>query len=483
MKVSAAAAFAAAGLAIVLLLTTRPVGAEAQDAPTAYLASVPLALEPAGQGLYRVPLPLALLARLRTADRHDVRVFNAAGESVPIAWSGVPPAAAAPEPRRIELPRFEWPPAARPDERDDDRVRVEVRSDGSVLRVERRSATRHPPAVDGAASDWLLDLSALAGELAVAIELQWNAQTQGIVRRAHLLASSDARVWRQVGDGTVLSLRDDASGQWVQQRRIALQSMRSDDRYLRLQFDAPLALQGAQAEMRRPEPALSLDSERFRLARAGPRTWTLDTGVALPVKRMQIHVPQDNSVLALAIDRRLPELSAGQAGDWVTAASHVAYRMVRDGAILNSPPLEVPGSAAREWRFTLDERLAPVELGLEATLWWPSIQLVFAERGPGPFQLALGRDNAPLATIERSQLIPGYREGDEFKLPLAELGVVVERQVAAQSFTDVWLGSEREQRRRWVLWGALAFAVLVLALLAWRLSRDLRTGQAQRPDS
>ena len=321
----------------------------------------------------------------------------------------------------------------------------------------------------------------MAGESLAAIEVQWNAQAPGIVRRAVALASTDARVWRQVGDGTVFSLRDDASGQWMVQQRVALQSMRRDDRYVRLQFDAPLALQGARAEMPSSAPAIALDSERFRLVRASARVWTLDTGTALPVKRMQIHVPQDNGVLALVIDRRLAESPAGQAGDWVTVGSQIAYRIVRAGAILESPPLEVPGSAVREWRFALDERLAPVELGPEVTLWWPSVQLVFAARGPGPFLLALGRDNAPLAAIERSQLMPGYRDGDEFKLPAAGLGVVIERPLAARSYTERWLDTEPEQRRRWVLWGALTLAVLVLALLAWRLSRDLRNNPARPP--
>lgn len=476
------AGIAVAALASVALLTTCQAATGASDGPAAYLVSVPLRPEPAGQGLYRVTLPLALLAHLRSPDRRDVRVFNAAGESLPFAWSGAPPAAAPPAPRRVELPRFEWPAAARPDERDDDRERVEVRSDGTVLRVERRGAARHRPLADGAAADWLLDLSALpAGDLPLALEIQWNAQTQGIVRRAVVLASSDARVWRQVGEATVLALRDDASGQWLEQRRIGLQSMRKEDRYLRLQFDAPLGLREAQAEMPRAEPALALDSARLRPVRAGPRAWTLGTGAVLAVKRMQIHVPQDNSVLALVIDRRLPDSPSGQAGDWATVGSYIAYRIVRDGATVDSPPMDLAGFAAREWRFTLDERLAPVELGFEVTLWWPPQQLVFAARGPGPFQLALGRDSAPLAAIERSQLIPGYREGDEFKLPSAGLGAAIERQAAARSFTDAWLGAEPEQWRRWVLWGALGVAVLVLALLAWRLSRDLRTDQAHRP--
>lgn len=469
---------AAAGTMAAALLLGGAAAPAASESPAAFAATVALVTEPqTGQGLYRVTLPLALLRHARHADRRDVRIFNAAGEPLPFAWAGVPPVPEAAPPRRFELPRFEWPAAARDGAPVDDEVQVEMRRDGTVVRVRRRGTASPQPAADGAATDWLLDLSALAQERPVALELHWPAAEPGLVRAVTALASADARVWRPVGEGTVLELRDPAIGQTALQRRVALRRLQAAERYLRLQFDAPLALQSVAAEMPLPVPELPLDSERFRLARDTARTWTLDTGAALPVRRLQVHVVDANSVLPLTIARRRPGAPAGRSGEWSPLGSHTAYRLERDGRIVTSPPLQTDGHAAQEWRLTLDERVTAPDSGLDLTLWWPAVELVFAARGPGPFQLALGRDAASAVAIDRSVLIPGYVDGAEFELPAVGLGAVVVRPEVSPTWKEALRQAGPEQRRRWVLWGVLAAAVVVLALLALRLARDLRGGQ------
>ena len=122
----------------------------------------------------------------------------------------------------------------------------------------------------------------------------------------------------------------------------------------------------------------------------------------MPGQRLQVHVPQDNGVLPLAIARRLPETASGREGDWTPVTSQTAYRLVRDRASVDSPPLELGGVAARHWRFVLDERVAPTDVGPDVTLWWPAVQLIFAARGLGPFLLAIGREQASALAIERS---------------------------------------------------------------------------------
>jgi hypothetical protein len=459
-----------------------PTAAAAAETLAAFTASAQLEPSQPGQGLYRVSLPLALLRHARTDDRRDVRVFNAAGEPVPIAWAGIAPPAQAALPRRVELARFVWPQAQPQEPQGDGAVHVEVRRDGTVVRVERRGISRRPVPADGAAAVWLLDLSTLAGARPAAIELQWRSQAQGTVRSVAVVASRDTRDWRSVGDGAVLELHDSASGQSSWQRRVALQALDPDERYLQLQFNAPLALESALAEMPVAAVPQLLDSERFRLSRSDPVGWTLDTGAALPVRQLQVHVPQDNSVLPMAILRRVPATGPGQVAAWVQVADHIAYRMVRDGVTVQSLPLDTGGQSAAQWRFKLHERVAAPELGLDATLSWVPVQLVFAARGPGPYQLALGHAHAEPAALERSALIPGYREGDEFTLPLLRPGVVTERPVRSPSITERLTQAGPQQQRRWILWGTLSMAVVVLALLARRLLGDLRAGRAGTAD-
>ena len=72
---------------------------------------------------------------------------------------------------------------------------------------------------------WLLDLSGLAAEQPRALVLQWQLAATGVVRQVVAQAISDVRNWREVAEGTVLELRDAASGQSAVQRRLVLRPL------------------------------------------------------------------------------------------------------------------------------------------------------------------------------------------------------------------------------------------------------------------
>lgn len=450
------------------------------DDPGGYAASALLPIDPQVQGLVRVPLGLAQLGHLRSDRRDDLRVFNGAGESVAFAWAGAPtatPGAAT----RVGLPKFRWPeaPAASASEADAD-VRIELAGDGRVLRVERRGAPLPRGADTGAAPvRWLLDLAPLGEQRPTALHLDWQPPAaDGVVTAAQVEASADARLWRSVGEATLLSVRDAASGLIVDQRRIALDPIDRSDRYLRLKLTPGLAVERVEAELPPAQAPTPLASERFRLQRDGDRRWTLDTGAVLPVQRLQVHVGEDNAVLPLAVSHRLrAQAPAGRAADrsdpWSFAVAYTTYRLRRDGAVVASPPIDVDAAPAREWRFVLDERVSPPDAALEATLWWPEPQLIVAARGPAPFRLALGREGARPAAVDRAVLIPGYREGDEFALPLVAPGPVDVRSPTPPTWRERLAAAGPEAQRRWLLWLVLGVAVAVLAVLAWRLARDL----------
>lgn len=456
------------------------------DDPGAYLASALLPIDPQVQGLVRVPLGLALLSQLRSQRRDDLRVFNAAGESVAFAWAGAPtaaPGAAA----KVGLPKFRWPeaPAASASQADAD-VRIELAGDGRVLRVERRGVASPRGTETGAAPvRWLLDLAPVGEQRPTALHLDLPpTPAEGVVAAAQVEASADARRWRSVGEATVLWVRDAASGLIVDQRRIPLDPLERSERYLRLKLSPGLAVERVEAELPPAQAPTPLASERFRLQRDGDRHWTLDTGAVLPVQRLQVHVGQDNAVLPLAVSHRLrAQTPAGRVADrsdpWSFAFAYTAYRLRRDGTVVASPPIDVDAGPAREWRFVLDERVSPPDAALEATLWWPEPQLIVAARGPAPFRLALGREGARAAAVDRAVLIPGYRDGDEFALPLVAAGPVEVRPATPPTWRERLAAAGPEARRRWLLWLVLGLAVVVLAVLAWRLARDL--GAARPP--
>jgi hypothetical protein len=409
-------------------------------------------------------------------------------------------------------------------------VRVELGADGAVVRVLRRSATATAAAPPGqpaarqaagtaakpspsptaspaagattvqasgqgaGAGDWLLDLGSPAaapdrqadrphgqapGHLPApaALLLHWTGPPEGLVRRVQVLASADAQHWAPAGSGTLLDLPPLRGGAPVQQRRLALLPLPEGARYLRLQAEAPLALTRAEAVPAATTPAPTVEQARFKPTRSGPRSWTLDSGAVLPVVRLQLHLPQDNAVWPLVLAHRLGPAEGQPGADasaWQALPGTTAYRLLRGGERVESPPLVLAAQPARHWRLTLDERIATPEAGPELTLAWVAPQLLFATRGAGPFSLVFGAADAPAAALGRSELLPGYRPGDEFALPPARLGPVQQQPVQQPGALQRLQSDLASRPQQLVLWLALVLAVGVLALLAWRLARELK---------
>lgn len=461
--------------ALALGLAAAPVLAqERDDHPARYAATAPLQLAPGGAGLQRVALPLALLQASRSPGWADVRVFNAAGEPVPLAWAEAPPVQAPPV-REVALPRFAWPG---PVDGAASRVplTLRLRTDGAVLDVQGHPAAASAPAEPGTQA-WLLDLQPLGRERPAALRLDWPAPAQGLERRAAVQASRDAQAWSDVGEATLVDVPGAAAGaSALRQPRVALHGLDDAHRYLRLVVrGGAFALASVHAELpAAPAAADGLDSARWRLQPDGERAWRLDAGATLPAQRLQLHLSGDNAVVPLQLLRRTSRPAARGALDWWPVASVTAYRLRRDGRVDEAPPLPLDGQPAREWRLVLDARAPLPAAPPEATLWWRAPQLVFAAHGQPPFTLAAGRERAAAMTLPLATLLPGWEPGAEHRLPAATPGAPQPRAVAPQGLVQAIRDAPPAQQRQWLLWALLTLAVAVLGVLAWRLGRDLK---------
>jgi Protein of unknown function (DUF3999) len=457
----------ASWLAALALIAGAAVGQTADDHPRRYAAAAPLALSSA-EGLQRLELPLPVLQASRLPGYADVRLFDAAGSALPQAWAGAPPAAE-PELRTLAAPRFAWPEALSAAVPQD--PRIVVNAAGAVVRI---FGTRTAPAGPAEPRRWLLDLSAAPRDEGVRwerIALDWPRQPNGVATTVRVEASDDARVWRFVMQTALLELGGDAGA--PAQKHIDWPRDAAGAKYLRLAFDQPLALAKSELVTRREPPALPLASQRFPFAAeagSAPRAWALDALGALPVARVQVHLASPNTVLALRLEQRHDEKAP-----WQPVASLVAWRLVREGQESVAPPTAIAAAPARYWRLVPDARTPLPEIeSLDATLEWRAPLLVFAARGAQGLVLAAGRDKAAQAALPLATLMPGYRTGDEFKLPQATLGGLAAQNVASPGLPERLSEATPEDHKRWILWAALAAAVLGLALLAARLARDMK---------
>jgi len=118
---------------------------------------------------------------------------------------------------------------------------------------------------------------------------------------------------------------------------------------------------------------------------------------------------------------------------------------------------------------------------LSAEIQWPQAWMVFAARAPAPLSLGIGRERAAVGALPLPTLLPGYRDGDETKLPEATLGALVAQVPVAKGMLQRLQEAPPKERRRWWLWGLLALAVVGLAWMARALMKDLASAKPGAP--
>jgi hypothetical protein len=473
-------------IALPALLAPGPSSAAA-DRIEGYAAVAALQLQ-SNEGLQRLELPLAVLQASRSAGYADVRLFDARGEPVPLAWAQRPPRAAGTE-RRAAVPVFAWPSAA-PAEAG---LQVQVDATGAVVRI--RGAHPASSAAAPLPSTWLLDLSRLEGhgERITRLALDWPDRPGGIATRVHIEGSDDTRTWASITHGSLLDLAQSGAPavkhlEWPAAERAPGAKPWGHaglPRYLRLRFDTPLALSGAELTLSQApeEPALASQRVTFAAAEAAPgepRPWELDLQGRVPVSRLRVHLPQTNTVVPLRLQQR-----DDPRRPWRTVASLVAWRLTRNGQELHAPALAFDAASARYWQLVPDARSAGWSPAtLEATLEWSAPQIVFAARGLSTPQaaapalrLAVGREGRGTPPFALAALIPGYEPGTEYSLPAAGLAPLIRQTVAPIPLPERLRDASPADRQRWTLWLALVLAVAGLGWMAWKLVREVHTGR------
>ena len=503
------------------------VAAMAVTAPTAAAAQVPrpddfaYGMEIAtGDGpvspAWRVALPLEVYRGLVRADRGDLRVFNARGEVVPHQLRR-PATIATARPAAVALPLF---PLHGDPARAMRALRIRIQAGttavsldsadapvadtaavmgatpatgtapaaGSALAagtapaaVARPAAANAPaagvaPAAEAApVASYLVDARNMQGALE-AFVLRWPPSAAQFVGRLELEASDDLDAWRRVGGGTIANL---AAGEArLIENRLEIVPTRA--RYWRLGWagtPAPFVFEALQAEPAGPRSALARATHRIVAqpvaARAGE--FTVDLGLRLPVDRVNVVLPEANTVARATLSVR-----DDAAQPWTPLIADLPlYRLQVEGRELQNASRELPTTPSRWWRIELSppgvlDGATPPQLEVA----WPPHELWFVARGPGPYLLTWGSATAQPAEVTLDAILPTTD------------GTVGEARVAVATAA---LGARRtlggEPRRvaspppfPWrsaLLWAVLALGVLVLGVMAWKLARETGRGEGE----
>jgi hypothetical protein len=402
-------------------------------------------------GQHRLVLPAEVYLHAEQANLADLRIFNAAGESLPYAFSSAPTEAPV-KPAQQTLNWFALPDIQTRGE--DLHLSVKLQPDGTLTASHDSS-----PPLPALAKRYLIDASQLK-QPAHALEI--NAAQDNALHHLTIEGSDDLRNWRTLADHAPwLDLHSDA-GQ-LTQKRIEFPAVRN--KYYRLSWDdQPVQIRQVVVETTADNAPVPYLHQTLNITGSGP-DYAFELSPALAPERLRLILPQADSVASVRIFARRAEHDP-----WQSVSSATFYRISRDKTEIASPAHALPGMRARYWRvhFDSDNKALPATLQLE--IGWRPHQLVFLASGAAPYTLAFGNRHAKSASFPLATLLPGYRAGDELKLPLASTGPLVSRATESDSLMDKWRDMEWKPL---LLWAILISGVALLGWMAWRIKKEM----------
>ena len=426
----------------------------AEISPQDFAYGMPI-LTPAGAAAYRFALPAEVYQQVVHDNLSDLRVFNAQGSEVPLvlALPGITRPASV---NARALPLF---PLHGESVATLETLRVTIGEQGSTLNLQAQGTHA---AADGVVR-YVLDGRGLDTAI-TAISVQWPDNAADFAGKLRVEAGESLGAWHTVIDGAPIANLH-ANGQQLIERRVEFPAARA--RFWQLSWvgtAAPFEFTAASVE-----PAVAADlSARSRVIVAGtpiadhPGEMAFDLGVRAPIDRINLELPALNTVVSAEV------LSRHAATDpWKLVLRSGFYRLQGSGAQLRNGPLELPTNTDRYWRVRPTQPANAVALGgvrLEAQ--WRAHEVTFLARGGGPYLLAYGSGAVTSAGTGFGALPTG----------VAIVGTTVGAAQVLGGVSRLRSPSTPFPWKLTVLWAILGVGVVLLAAMAYRLSKAMGAG-------
>lgn len=456
---------------LLLILATVPLfysSACADGAPqlSDFARMIPLALSGTG-ALHELPLSAEVYTAAQRADLGDLAVFNAAGEVVPFTLVQPPSAGTVVERRR--LPLF---PLSASANRQQGNLFMQVRTNeqGAIVNLTAAPGGATPAVV----TTYIVDASSLERPVnGFDFELQPGGNTYiGSVRVA---ASDDLQHWQEHASGALAILT--AGSRQLSRSRIEFPAVKA--RYFRLSVCPEQGIPVITSVSARLESSLAVPGRATARYFINPvkgqvGDYLVRTGGRMPVDRVRLIFEEVNSLAGVTFFSRMDNKSP-----WIERGSSTFYRLRRDSSLVESAALEIAPTPDREWLIrisqpgsALGERLPMFEVG------WQPHKLIFAARGEPPFYLAFGSARIGVDNMRDDSIAAGLAAWEKQQI----------RPLPAQAGASVESGGKNALRpsisattwRRLLLWVALLTGVLILARMAWKLSREMGLDDSQK---
>lgn len=438
------------------LLMLALAGAAAAQVPEDFAWQWPI-VHPGEESAYRLVLDQGVYARLARDDLRDLAVFNADGQPVPFA-----PVAEL-QTAHAERSQLRWLRIAAPaaGEGESFSLRLQRDEQGRVRDLELDSESAPPGA---ASTDLLIDLGderptvsslrlALADDAALPVNL-----------RVDVLASDDLANWQTLGsDLAVVAIVDNG----LRIERLRLDFSPSSHRYLRLNL-AQGDTWPAIGRIEQERQGISLGGPGWQHAELPGQPVPDQPGVfeyrspgPLPVSRVDLRLPQANTVAGIRFEAR-----AADADAWTPVTGVTAFRLGAAQDEVRQLPSDIGLTRDRHWRLHTRPALAQAPT---LVLSYRPDGFVLLAQGAPPYRLMAGsaRGLRPDYPVQAALAAAGAAKPRGWQPPLATLG-----EGSPAPGGEAALSPDRgPQHRRWLLWGVLALGGLVVLAMSLRVLR------------
>jgi hypothetical protein len=414
-------------------------------------------IAPSAAAGYRVTLPLQVYQGVAREDLDDIRVFNAKGEIVPYALERP-----APRPQKnsadVALPLFQLHGEARTVP---DALRVTIGSPGATVQLQTSgnfsgSAANTATPISG----YIVDARALERAI-TSLQVAWPDEAGDFGARLLVEASDDFSSWRLiVASAPIANLH--ADGRQLVRNRVELPATLAKFWRLSWMGSAPgIVLKSVAVEL--AETLVPAGTATLEIAGAGAgserKEFEFDLGAALPVERIDLLLPEVNSVASIELlSRKTPR------EPWHHVLGGDFYRINSSDGEIQNAPIGVSMNRDRFWLARVSRPSGGIHADpIRLQVAWTPAEVRFLAQGEGPFQLGYGNATATSASTDLMSL-PRSVNFERATLGEQRVFAGAPRPANANAFP----------MKRVVLWAALGLSVLMLGWMAYRLSAEVK---------
>lgn len=458
-------------LAMILAAPTLGMAQSAPEAPK--FAHQALLETPTQAAFQRLTLPLRVYQGAQRTDHGDLRVLNAAGESLPYALRRTQASQVLSE-HTQSMPFF---PLERADVGKQD-VDVQVRrmGDDTLVAVQAHAGSSARTGSSGI----VIDASHRNKDVVTAVRIRFEAQGQPI-NPCMLETSDDLRNWRSLNDQAQL-VQLSRDGNSIDVDRIDIEG--TPGKYMRLAWADPdhapkvSAVTLVQTESRIMAPTV-IWTNPIRAAAVAPNQFEFSLPGAIPLQRLHVDLPQANTLAPMSIEARNPVSDERlQKEIWRTIGHANFYRLQSGTSETRLEETTLGLGVENHVRLVVDAQRGGIGSDhLDVKIGFEPEQLVFLARGQGPYKLVWGSADARSTAIELQSLLPDYDASkleQRTDLGQAQIGSASDEPAAPPPAA----ATDPHASRGW-LWGVLALAVVLLLGMSASLLKQVKQGDQQ----